>query len=174
MSEPRDTRIAALSQSLREGSSDHLERRRTIAKLLIFAGANLAVVALYQIGVLKKLPQPSWRGFDAQAVNGSPQAYSLLATPDAFLGLASYSTSACLVAAGSQTRWRANPLLPICMTAKLLADAAYAGKLTLDEMTKYRSFSIWSLSAAAATFAALPLALPECKAALKNLRGSGR
>ena len=174
MLEPHKPGIAGLGQDLREGYSGHLRRRRTIAKLLIFASANLAVVALYQIGVLKKLPQPRRPEFDAEKVNGSSQAYSWCSTPDGFLGLASYSTSACLVAAGSETRWRENPLLPICMAAKLFADAAYAGKLTMDEATKYRSFSIWSLGVAAATFSALPLAFPECKAAFSQLRSSAQ
>ena len=164
---------ADLAISLRQGSSDHIRRRRTITKLLIFASANLAVVALYQIGVLRKLRQPRWQNFDAGKVNGSSQAYSFLSTPDGFLGLASYSATACLVAAGPETRWRDNPLLAICMTAKLFGDAAYAGKLTLDEINRYKCFSVWSLGAAAATFAALPLAFPECKAAFRWLRSSG-
>ncbi len=158
-----------LGKGLRQGASSHLKRRRTITQLLMFASANLAVVALYQIGVLRKLPTPPGSAFDAGKVNGSAQAYSLFSIPDGFLGLASYSASACLAAAGGEDRWRVNPLVPLCMTAKLTLDAAYAGKLTWDEITRYQTISVWSLGAAAAAFIALPLAFPECKAALRQL-----
>ena len=158
-----------LGRGLRRGTSSHLKRRRTITKLLMFASANLAVVALYQIGVLKKLPSPSGSEFDAEKVNGSAQAYSWFSIPDGFLGLASYSVSACLAAAAGEDRWKENPLVPLCMTAKLTLDAGYAGKLTWDEISRYKTISVWSLAAAAAAFIALPLAFPECKAALRRL-----
>jgi hypothetical protein len=174
MIEAHNVSSADLGLNLRTGVTGHLRRRRTITRLLMFASANLAVVALYQIGAVKRLPQPKWRGLDAEKINGSAQAYSWLSTPDGFLGLASYSASACLVAAGSETRWRDNPLLPVCMTAKLFGDAAYAGKLTLDEIFKYEKVSIWSLGAAVAAFAALPFAFPEFKDACRHLLSSDR
>jgi hypothetical protein len=55
------------------------------------------------------------------------------------------------------------------MGLKLFTDAVFAGKLTLDECRKFRAFSLWSLLAAGATFTALPLAIPETKAALHRL-----
>lgn len=140
-------------------------------KLALFSSAVLGGVALYQMGILKKLPQPRWRWFDAQKVNGSPQAYSILATPDALLGLVSYAMTACWAGVGSEKRWQTQPVLSIGMGLKVLADAAFASKLTADECTKFRSFSLWSLLVTGATFAALPLALPEAKAALGTLTG---
>jgi hypothetical protein len=162
-------RAAELGRELREGSSLFLRRRRGILGLTFFSSAVLTGVALYQTGVLKKLPQPRWRGFDTEKVNGSAQAYSILAIPDGLLGLASYAVTACLVGAGSDDRSRIKPLLPITMGLKLFTDAVFAGKLTLDECRKFRAFSLWSLLAAGATFTALPLAIPETKAALHRL-----
>jgi len=156
-----------LGRELREGSSRFLKHRRGLLGLAFFSSAALSVVALYQIGVLKKLPEPRWRGFNAAKVNGSAQAYSILATPDALLGLASYAVTACLAGMGPQNRWQTHPLMPIGMSLKVLADATFAGKLTLDECRKYRAFSLWSVLAAAATFTALPLAIPEARAALR-------
>jgi hypothetical protein len=123
------------------------------------------------MGILKKLPGPRWRGFDAEKVNGSAQAYSILAMPDALLGLTSYGVTACLAGLGPENRWRTHPWMPIGMGVKLLADATLAGKLTVDSCRKYHAISVWSLLAAAATFAALPLAIPEAKAALRRLNG---
>jgi hypothetical protein len=160
-----------LGRELREGSSVFLQQRRGILGLTLFSSALLAGVALYQIGIVKKLPQPRWRSFNTEKVNGSAQAYSILAVPDGLLGLASYAVTACLVGAGPEDRSQANSWLPVAMGLKLLTDAAFAGKLTLDECRKIRAFSLWSLLAAGATFVALPLAAPEVKQALRNLTG---
>jgi hypothetical protein len=162
---------AELGRELREGSSVYLKRRRGILGLNFFTCAVLAGVALYQTGILKKLPEPRWRGFEAEKVNGSAEAYSILTVPDGLLGFASYAATACLVGAGAGDRWRTRPLFPVTMGLKLLTDAAFAGKLTLDECRKFGAFSLWSLAAACATFTALPLAVPEVKVALRQLTG---
>jgi hypothetical protein len=162
---------ATFGRELRSGSSRFLKRRRNIIGLAFFSSAVLGGIALYQTGILKKLPGPRWRGFDAEKVNGSAQAYSILEIPDALLGLTSYGVTACLAGLGPENRWQTHPLMPIGMGAKLLADAALAGKLTVDSCRKHHAISVWSLLTAAATFAAVPLALPEAKAALRCLTG---
>jgi hypothetical protein len=160
-----------LGRQLRQGQSPFLKRRRGIVGLCFFSCGVLGAIALYQIGILKKLPEPRARAFDTGKVNGSGQAYSILATPDAFLGLASYAVTACLAGIGPGNRAKTHPWMPIGMGLKLLADAAVAGKLTVDECTKFRAFSLWSVLTAAATWTALPLAVPEVKAAFRQLKG---
>lgn len=49
-------------------------------------------------------------------------------------------------------------------------DVLLSAKLTLDQATKHRAFCAWCLTAAGATFAALPLVIPEARAALRRLR----
>jgi hypothetical protein len=163
-----------VGRELRHGSTPFLKRRRGIIGLAFFSCAVLGVVALYQVGILKKLPQPPLRGFDTGRVNGSGEAYAILATPDAFLGLASYAVTACLAAMGSENRSRLYPWVPVGLAVKLLGDSAMAMKLSLDEATKFRAFSIWSVLVAAATWTALPLALPEALAAVGQLDGRNR
>ena len=123
-----------LGRELRQGHSPFLKRRRGIVGLSFFSCAVLGAVALYQIGILKKLPEPRWRGFNTGKVNGSGEAYSVLGAPDAFLGLASYAVTACLAAMGPEDRFRTHPSMPIAMGLKLLIDSAMAGKLTLGRM----------------------------------------
>jgi Vitamin K epoxide reductase family len=155
-----------LSHELRQGSSPFLEHRRKIIGLSLFSSAVLGSVALYQVGILKRLPGPRGHRLNAEKVNGSAEAYSILTIPDAVLGFASCSVTACLTAAGGEDRWQTRPLLPIGMGLKMLGDAAVAAKLTIDECRKFHSFSPYSLLAAAAMFTAFPLAIPEVKAAL--------
>ncbi len=160
-----------LGRELRTGSGPFLKRRRKILGLTFFSCGVLGYIALYQTGILKKLPEPRWRGLDAEKVNGSAQAYSILGVPDALLGIASYAVTACLAGLGPENRCHAHPLMPIGMGFKVIADASVAGKLTWDECRKYRAFSLWSLLAAAATWTALPLAIPETRAAVRRVIG---
>ncbi len=158
-----------LSRDLRDGSSAFLNKRRAIAALEYVSMASLGVVALWQLGVTRKIPEPRSKWFNAPKVNGSAEAYSYWGIPDAFLGVASYAVSASLAAAGSQQRWRTHPWVPLAMAGKAIVDAAQAGKLTYDSWTKYRAFCLWCLVAAGATFAAVPLAIPEARAAMRGI-----
>ncbi len=160
-----------LGRDLRQGYGPFLKRRRSIIGLSFFSCAVLGTVALYQIGILKKLPEPRSKFFDTAKVNGSGQAYSILATPDAFLGLASYGVTAGLAAMGAENRSQTHPWVALAMGVKLIGDAAMAGKLTLDESRKFKAFSLWSVLTALASWTALPLAFPETKAAIQQLRG---
>ena len=160
-----------LSSDLREGSSGFLKRRRYIVGLSLFSAGVMGGTALYQMGIIRKIPEPPWTKFNAEKVNGSGEAYSHLATPDALLGLVSYGMTACLAGAGAQSRWKTHPLIPLAMAGKIMMDAVMAGKLTVDERTKYKAFCFWCLLTTAATFAALPLAVPEARAAIERFTG---
>ena len=160
-----DGAAAMVRNDLRNGDSALLQRRRAVVGLSIFSTAVLGAVALFQVGVLRKLPNPPLPHFDAERVNGSTEAYSKLRTPDALLGMASYAATACLAGMGSESRWRETPLVPLAMTAKTAVDAALAAKLSLEQWTKFRSFSLPSMLVAGATFAAFPFAIAEAKRA---------
>jgi uncharacterized membrane protein len=160
-----------LSSDLREGSSGFLKNRRAIVGLSLFSAGVMGGIALFQMGILKKIPEPPWPGFDAEKVNGSAEACSHLATPDALLGFVSYGLTGCFAGTGAQRRWQTHPWIPLSMLGKIILDAAIAGKLTVDQWTKYRAFCFWCLLTSAATFAALPFAIPETRAALHRVAG---
>ncbi len=103
-------------------------------------------------------------------MDASPEAYRYLSTPDGVLGLASYAATAVLASMGGPDRARTTPWLPLLAAAKTGADAAQAAKLTRDQWTEHRAFCSWCLLAAAATFATVPLVLPEARDALRRLR----
>lgn len=160
---------AALDQvrdDLRHGTSTMLECRRGIVGLSLFSSAVLGGIALYQMGLLKKLPDPPLPGFDADRINGSEEAYSHFETPDALLGIASYAATACLAGMGREDRWQTARAIPIAMGAKISLDAALAAGMSVQQWTKYRKFSVWSLLVSGATFTAFGLAMPEVTRAL--------
>lgn len=160
----------ALGLALRQGAGRDLGRRRAMVGVSLAAMASLGVVALYQVGIVGRLPDPPLPGFDADAVHGSAAAYAILATPDAVLGLGSYAVTALLAALGGPDRATAQPWLPLALAGKVLFDLAQAGRLTWNELTEQHALSAWSLLTAGATCVTAVLVVPETRTALKRLR----
>lgn len=158
-----------LGRELRESDDRHLERRRRVALLTLGASASMAVVSLYQLGLVKHLPEPPIPGLDADRVDASEEAYELLDTPDGVLGLGSYAATLALASMGGARRWRGRPWLPLALTAKATVDAVQAARLTRDQWTRHGAFYSWCLGAAAGTFM-VPLTLPEARDAPRALR----
>jgi heme/copper-type cytochrome/quinol oxidase subunit 3 len=158
-----------LGSGLRHDSRESLRRRRGIFGLFLAASASVSVIALYQLGILRRVPEPALPRFDSDKITGSAKAYSLLATPDAVLAMSSYAVTMTLAAMGSPDRANEQPLLPIALAAKIGFDAIVAAKYTLDEWREYRGLCFWCLLATAATFASLLLVIPEARTALRRL-----
>jgi hypothetical protein len=159
-----------LSAELRTSEGGYLSQRRGIVACGMVAAGTMGLIALYQIGLIKRLPEPPLAGLDAAKVNGSDEAYSWFQTPDAFIGLGSYAATMGLAAMGGRDRAATRPWIPLALLGKVLADAGQAARLTVDQWTKHRAFCLWCLLAATATFVSLPLALPEAAAAFQQLR----
>lgn len=158
-----------LSHQLRTVDTEHLRGRRRVLQLALGAAGCMGVISLYQMGVIRHLPEPPLPRLNADAVDASAEAYARLSTPDSVLGFASYAGTMVLAAMGGPDRARARPWLPLALGAKVAADAFQAGKLTIDQWAEHREFCSWCLLAAGLTFAALPAALPEARAALRTL-----
>ncbi len=160
-----------LRDELRFAHDPLVQRRRGIVALSLFSAAILGGVSLFQMGVIRRLPGSHGKHFDSDAVHGSVEAYARLKTPDALLGLFSYSCTACLAGMGARDRWRSEPWIPLAMGAKALSDATMAATLGLAQATKLRKYSVWSLMVSAATLGSLILATPEAKRALFGPKG---
>ena len=163
-----------LSQQLRKGRNRTLARRRSVVALSLVSIGAMGVISLYQMGLIRHLPEPPLPRLNADKVDAAPEAYKILATPDAVLGLASYATTATLAAMGGEDRAARTPWIPLAFAAKVGLDAAQALKLTWDQWAKHKAFCSWCLLAAGATLATVPLVIPETKEALGHLRASGR
>jgi len=131
----------------------------------------MGLVTLYQVGILKHLPEPPLPRLDADRVDASAEAYALLELPDGVLGLGSYAATMALAAMGGQDRVTERPWLPLMLAVKVAFDLSQAGRLTLNQASKQRAFCIWCLLAAASTALTAPLVIPEAYAALRRLLG---
>lgn len=159
-----------VSDDLRLGSGGFLEQRRRVAALTTAATAALGLVGLYQFGVIPRVPEPPLPGLDADRVDASGEAYRLLLTPDSTLGIVSYGVTLVLAGMGGRDRAEQTPLVPLALAAKVLLDAASAGLLFAEQVTKHRRLCSWCTLAAALSVASVPAALPEARAAWRQLR----
>ncbi len=160
-----------VSDDLRRHSGDLLDRRRRVAALSLVTSAAMGAVAAYQNGLIRRLPEPPLGIFDAEAVDASGEAYAMLRTPDAALGLVSYGITLALAGMGSSRRHHDMPVVPLLMAAKVALDAAGGLYLTAEQASKHRKFCSWCLAASVAGVAMVPQVLPEAKLAIGRLRG---
>ncbi|BDI34057.1 hypothetical protein CCAX7_61080 [Capsulimonas corticalis] len=161
-----------LGRALREDDGPFLKNRRWIVTLSLFNVAVMGIISLFQMGILKHVPEIPLPGEDGDKINGSPQAYELLQTPDAVLAVGSYAATAGLAAMGPPDRAKALPLAAFFMGVKAIADAAFAIKLLIDQPVKYSAYCALCVTGALGTLAAAPLAWPEARAAWDHIRES--
>jgi hypothetical protein len=133
------------------------------------AVGSMGLIVLYQMGTIEHLPEPQIPGLDADKVDASPEASTRLAMPDGIVGLGSYAVTMGLAAMGGRERARDPPWIPLALAAKVAFDAYQAGKLTVNQATKRKAFCFWCLLSTAATFATVPLVVPEVRIALRHL-----
>ena len=163
-----------LSHELREGQSPDLTRRRWVVGLSMVGAAMAQLVALYQVGIVKRLPDPPGKLgelFDATKVDASDYAYKRLNMPDGPLMLTTYAVTASLAAAGAQDRARNTPWLPIALAAKTLYDSATALRLGREEWQENEALCEYCQVATLASLASVALALPEAVTAARHLFG---
>ena len=161
---------AILSAELRDGRHGYLRQRRALAGLTLGAMGAMGVTALYQLGLIARLPDVPLPRFDAAQVDAAAEAYATLAMPNSVLRLGSYTVTLALVAAGGQNRARRHPWLPLALATKVLGlDLPLAARGVGQQWVRHRAFCVWSLAAGVATALSAGLALPEAWAALGRL-----
>ena len=160
----------AVSDALRRGSDPFLDGRRRTAVLQTAAAGTLAVVGLYQFGVLRSVPELPLPGLASDRVDASGEAYLMLHTPDAALGIASAGVSLVLAGMGSAERYEEQPWIPLALLGKSLVDAAGSGYLFAEQVTKHKRLCSWCTVSAGLLLATVPAVLPEARAAWKAWR----
>ncbi len=114
------------------------------------AGAALALgtlvpVALYQTGVLRRLPDPPGAIFDSEWITSSKDAHPL-GIPDALLGLGSYGATLGLLLAAPKCG-----LVRKMLAAKLAGDSSMAAFNVVKQVVKFRRVCSWCTGTAIAT-----------------------
>lgn len=170
---PRALAARELSRQLREEVDPTLQRRRWLVGLSLVGATLGEIVSLYQMGIIKRLPDLPFEYFDATKVDASDYAYKRLQTPDALLMVASYALTAILAGAGGKDRARTQPLLPLALAAKTVGDAVAALKLGREEWAENRALCGYCQGATLVSLVSVALALPEALQAVHTLRNNG-
>ncbi len=122
--------------------------RRRSAGLSLAAAGLLGVQAAYQLGVLRRLPDPPGGRalrIDSSYVCASGEAYWVLGAADAPLGVTSFALTAALAGREELTAlWR----------LKTTFDAGYALYLAALQPLRYQRLCVWCLSVTALALAA--------------------
>ena len=131
---------------------------RSETTLATMAGAALAVgipVALRQLDIIERLPDVPWRGFDANKVTTSPEAYPIAGIPDGIPACLLYATEIALALARRRraSRW-IDRLLAACVAGGAIGAAYYAYEMAAVE----KKACVYCLSNIALHFAMVPFA----------------
>lgn len=165
---PSSAAADAVSDALRREAGALLDHRRRTAGWTLTSMAALGAVAAYQFGLLRHLPEPPLPILDADRADASGEAYEVLKTPDAALGLASAAITLVLAGKGPSDRRHHQPWLPLLLAAKAAGDALGGVYLTAEQASKHRRFCGYCLVSAAANVAVFAHTVPEAMAVLRR------
>jgi len=158
-----------LREELQDGDTGDLRRRRGIVVCSLIGMASMAAVTLYQMGLIRHLPDPPLSRFDSDRVNASDTAYQY-GVPDGTLTLAGHATNAVMAAFGGGHRTTEQPWAPIVASGKAVIEAVIAAKYLFYQMPvvekKWCGYCIVDALMHIGTFA---LTLPEAASALHVL-----
>jgi uncharacterized membrane protein len=131
----------------------------------------MMMIGLYQMGIIRRLPDLPWSRFRSSQIAAVAPAYRPfgLPVPDSLLGLASFAVTAALAGFGGPERHLQQPWIVFLLAAKVLGDATLGAVLFWVQWGWYRAFCMYCVIAALASLAAVPLVVPETWAALKGL-----
>lgn len=158
-----------LRRELQEGETPELWRRRAIIGLSLVGMASIAVVSLFQTGLIKHLPDPPLAGFHSDKVNSSDTAYHF-GVPDGTVSLAGHATNVALAAFGGADRASEQPWVPLIAAGKMAAEATVAAKYLFYQMPVVeKTWCPYCIVDALAHLGAFALTLPEAGKALNTL-----
>jgi uncharacterized membrane protein len=166
-----------LRRSLQGSDSSDMRFRRAVIGVSIVGIASMAIVSLFQTGIIKHLPDPTVKKphFDSDKVNSADESYSY-GMPDAPIAVAAHAANMVLAAAGPSGRAENRPWVPLLATAVSAAQARTAYRYLFHQMRDVEEawcpYCVLDALTMLGTFA---LTLPESgRAAQSMFRASSR
>jgi len=158
---------APVGIALRGGDDESLRRRRRIAGLAGFAIADFLLGALYQTGVVRRLPDPPIRGVDSLGVMGSRVGYPF-GIPDAPIAIVGNAITMALAGAGGTLQTGRRPVADVALGVATIGGAVAASGFMVA-MARQRRVCVYCVAAASAMIAMAPLAWPGLRAGWRAL-----
>lgn len=123
---------------------------------------DFAIISLYQMGVLRRLPDLPGNVFDSNKVNASAKAYALR-LPDGTTGTALYALTMMLASYGGSRRTGRRRWVDLALVAASGAGAIGAADYLRDMLFKQHKACPYCLVGAGLNFALLRLAWQELR-----------
>lgn len=160
--------INAIRQQLRHGQSDSLKRRRNIALLSAFGILDFLLISLYQLGIIRHMPDPPGKIFNSDKANGSKEAYAMGA-PDGPISLVLYALNIVLASAGGSSRSGRHPIFDLLLGGAILGSVVGSISYMYNMIFKQQKACIYCITGALLNFAMLRPLIPEVRKSLKQL-----
>lgn len=161
--------VKAIRKELRKGKSESLHRRRQIALLSAIGAVDFSIISLYQVGVIRSLPDLPGKIFDSNKVNASQSAYQM-GLPDGPVSLGMYALNMILASAKGSHRTGRSPWYDFLLAGAVLASVGGTVTYLYDMAFKQKKVCPYCLVGAGVNFAMLPLVLKEARDSWKVFR----
>jgi len=143
-------------------------RRWTIG-LSALGAANMSLGALRQFGLVRRLPDVPFKGFDSDAVMTSAPAF-VFGFPDTPLAAAGLAANIPLAMLGGRDRARTMPWLPVSIAAKCVVEVSVAAWFLWEMRYRVHRWCAYCLLGATISTALAALAIDEARHALPSRR----
>jgi uncharacterized membrane protein len=158
-----------LRAEIQEHQGRYMRLRRCIAAVALAGIASMSLTTLLQLGLVRRLPDPPFGGFDTKKVDSSDEAYGY-GGPDSPINIVAHGMTLVLAGLGGADRARTDPWLPALAAAVELPQALVAAKYLFHQMPHVdKAWCPYCIFDALSHFVALGLILPEAAAALRHL-----
>ena len=160
---------AAIRDELRDGSSSAgLSRQRRLSRLAAVGAIDFTIISLYQLGVIRHLPDPPGKLFDSDKVNASTSAYRF-GVPDGPLGLISYAAMLAFAGAGGTSRTGRHPVWDLALGATVASSVIGAAGYLYEMIRKQKVACAYCLVGAAVNFAMVPSAVAAVRSGIRAI-----
>ena len=154
--------VVGIRNTLREGHSQSLERRRKIALFSSIGLIDFAIISLYQIGLIRHLPGIPGKVFDSDKVNASKKAYQM-GLPDGTTGAALYAVTLMLASAGGVRKTGRRPLFTYLLGGAVFAGVGGALQYLYDMAKNQKKACPYCITGALMHFSMVPLVIAELR-----------
>lgn len=159
----------AMRRTLRDSDAPEIILRRGVIGASLIGLACMGVIALFQGGLLRHLPDPPLKDFHSDDVNASDTAFGW-GMPDSPISIVSHAVNLALATLGAEDRAQTDPWLPLSATAAATpAAVTSAGYLFYEMPVKQRGWCPYCIVDALAHIAAFGFTLWESKKALQRV-----
>lgn len=165
--------IDAIRKQLRDGNSKSLNRKRKIALLSVIGLVDFGIISLYQLGVIRHLPDFPGKIFDSDKVNASHKAYAT-GVPDGTISATLYGINLVLASAGGTSKSNRHPILDVLLGGVVIGSALGGLNYLLNMVKEQERACPYCITGATINFAMVPYVIPVVKKGIQQLKKRGR